>query len=723
MVDSFQLSLDGVNHTSTYGTSTPGTALADVLGAADAERFKKIGLNTIGDYLGYYPRKWEPNGTYTESIWDVPDGVQVVLPLVVERTVLKPKKGSHWQKLLNVACTTPVGEQVSFTVWNQPAQAAEKLPEGTNLLASGVLKTFGGGGVRSLDRVEYALGGRRLLRPVRSIYPGKAVAPREWIEELSEAILGALAPLPEHLPENILSRRSLPTYDAAIRALHLPASVDDAYMAQERLTYDEALATQLTIALSKVGASQKVSRSYPYRAGGFFDAYVAALPYELTGGQKETIRQIAHSMGQTHPMNALLLGDVGSGKTTVAALALLLAVDSGGQGALIAPTEVLAEQHYKGLAAELEPLGVKVGLVTGSVKGAGQKELLTKIATGELDVLIGTHSLLSEKIIWHNLGVAVVDEQHRFGVEQRNKLRDRTPSPHMLVMTATPIPRTIAMTTYGDLDVYELKGVPAGRKPVVTHVVPTSKPAWVGRTWQVMGEHIANGRQIFIVGALIEKTGKGRRKKPKAGEPEPVDPLTVEQIAALAAQNLPAARIGVVHGKLTSEEKDQVMTAFAAGHLDILVSTTVIEVGVNVPNSTIMCVWDADRFGMAQLHQLRGRVGRGQHEGLCLLVTNMGEDTDSYQRLEAVASTTNGFKIAQLDLEARKEGDLLSTSQAGRNKLKLLSLENATNMVAMAREDAVEVAAGDPALRRNPALKDWLASMISSEQAQALLKN
>lgn len=713
-----QGSLDGVQHTSTYGQGTWNTALADVLGAQDAATLSEaLGVNTIGDYLNYYPKDWKPNGVYVESVAEVPDGTLVVTPLLVQKTSLKSKNGSAWQKYLSVTCVSKAGEQVNITLWDKAKERQAQLPAGTRILAGGVLKSFGGG--RALDRCDYITSGRRLLRPVKTIYPGKAVAPREWIEELSEQVLGALGPLPEHLPEWVLSRRSLPSFDASMRALHLPAGVDDAFMAQERLTYDEAFATQLTIALSKAGAQQKVSRSYPYRKGGVFDTYVSSLPYELTDGQRNVSLQIAHSMGQSHPMNALLLGDVGSGKTTVAALALAQVVDNGGQGALIAPTEVLAEQHYKGLSADLEPLGARVGLLTGSLKPSEKKALLLKIAAGELDVLIGTHALLSDKISWHNLGVVVVDEQHRFGVEQRNKLRERTPSPHMLVMTATPIPRTIAMTTYGDLDVYELKGVPAGRKPVKTVVLPTYKPHWVARLWQAMGEQIAAGHQVFIVGALIESTKKGKGKK----NPELVEPLTVEQIAQQVQANLPGVSVGVVHGKLTSDEKDALMTAFSAGQIQVLVSTTVIEVGVNVPNATIMCVWDADRFGMAQLHQLRGRVGRGQFEGLCLLVTNMEAESDSYQRLEAVASTTDGFVIAQLDLESRKEGDLLSTSQAGKNKLKLLSLENAKNVVLAAREDAVAVVNSDPALRRHPQLKEWLGRMIDDEQAQALLKN
>lgn len=713
-----QGSLDGVQHTSTYGQGTWQTPLTNVLGAQDAATLSEaLGVNTIGDYLNYYPKDWKPNGVYVESVAEVPDGTLVVTPLLVQKTSLKSKKGSDWQKYLSVTCASKAGEQVNITLWDKAKERKAQLPDGTHILAEGVLKSFEGG--RALDRCDYITSGRRLLRPVKTIYPGKAVAPREWIEELSEQVLGALGPLPEHLPEWVLSRRSLPSFDASIRALHLPAGVNDAFMAQERLTYDEAFATQLTIALSKSGAQQKVSRSYPYRKGGVFDAYVASLPYQLTDGQRDVALRIAHSMGQSHPMNALLLGDVGSGKTTVAALALAQVVDNGGQGALIAPTEVLAEQHYKGLAADLEPLGARVGLLTGSLKPSEKKALLLKIAAGEIDVLIGTHALLSDKISWYNLGVVVVDEQHRFGVEQRNKLRERTPSPHMLVMTATPIPRTIAMTTYGDLDVYELKGVPAGRKPVKTVVLPTYKPHWVARLWQAMGEQIAAGHQVFIVGALIGATKKGKGKK----NPEVVEPLTVEQIAQQVQANLPGVSVGVVHGKLTSDEKDALMTAFSAGQIQVLVSTTVIEVGVNVPNATIMCVWDADRFGMAQLHQLRGRVGRGKFEGLCLLVTNMDAESDSYRRLEAVASTTDGFVIAQLDLESRKEGDLLSTSQAGKNKLKLLSLENARNVVLAAREDAVELVGSDPALRRHPQLKEWLKRMIDDDQAQALLKN
>lgn len=719
-----QGALDGVQHTSTYGSGGRDTALTDVLGAQDADQFREaLGIATIGDYLDYYPRKWEPNGPLVPSVIGLPDGQPVTVVLTVLTANLRTKQGSRWQKYLILNCCMDSGEELSLTFWNQAKETQELLPVGTRLLASGTLKTYGGR--RSLDKADFILSGRRLLRPVKTVYPGKKNAPREWIEECSERILGGCSPLPEHLPEDILLRRQLPSYDASLRAMHLPANVADAHLAQVRLTYDEAFATQLTIALSRVGAHQKVSRTYPYKRELTFDAYVQSLPYELTDGQKHVTRQIAGSLAQGHPMNALLLGDVGSGKTTVAFTSLLQVVDNGGQGVLIAPTEVLAEQHYKGMIRDLEPLGVRVGLLTGSMKTSEKKKILLDLASGEIDVAVGTHALLSDKISYHNLGVVVVDEQHRFGVEQRNKLRERTPSPHMLVMTATPIPRTISMTVYGDLDVYELKGVPAGRKPVKTVVVPTAKEHWVSRLWQVMGEQIAAGHQAFIVGALIEE-GKGKaapKGKTAYGETPKTPALTVAQIAEQVKQNLPSARVGIVHGKLTSEEKDAVMSAFAAGELDVLVSTTVIEVGVNVPNATIMCVWDADRFGMAQLHQLRGRVGRGKFDGLCLLVTNTEAESDSYSRLEAVASTLDGFVIAQLDLDQRKEGDLLSESQAGKNKLKLLSLANAAGVLETAREDAVELVGRDPALRGQPVLRQWLSRMIDEDQAKALLKN
>lgn len=718
-----QMALDGVQHTSTYGAGDRTTRLSDILPAGDAATLKEhLGVETIGDYLDYYPKEWKPNGPLVTSVQNIPDGELVTMVLVISDSNLRQKKGSRFQQYLSLTCHNATGEEINVTLWNKPKEAEKALPVGARILASGVLRSFNGR--RSLDKVDYITSGQRLLRPVKTIYPGKAAAPREWIEEQSQAILGACGQLPEHLDEAILTRRHLPSYDAAMRAMHLPATVEDAHLAQQRLTYDEALATQLTIALSKVGAQQKVSRTFPLRSGGFFDAYIKTLPYELTDGQKTVAQAIARSLAQGHPMNSLLLGDVGSGKTTVAFTTLLQVVDGAGQGALIAPTEVLAEQHYKGMLRDLAPLGVKVALITGSMKPAEKKKALLALATGDVDIAVGTHALLSEKVKYHNLGVVVVDEQHRFGVAQRNKLRERTPAPHMLVMTATPIPRTISMTVYGDLEVYELKGVPAGRKPIQSVVVPTGKPAWVARIWQVMGEHIAAGRQVFIVGALIEE---GKKTSPKAktayGETPKTPALTVAQIAQTVQQNLPSARVGIVHGKLEAEAKEGAMSAFAAGQLDVLVSTTVIEVGVNVPNATIMCVWDADRFGMAQLHQLRGRVGRGEHEGLCLLVTNTDEESDAWARLNAVASTTDGFTIAQLDLEQRKEGDLLSENQAGKNKLKLLSLANAAGVLEAARQDAVQIVQADPTLRHNPRLKEWLERMIDPDQARALLKN
>ena len=781
--------------------ATTETPLSAILPAEDIENMHTLGLETVGDFLAYYPRRWAERGDYAD-INDCLDGETVTTGFTVEETYLGTLRNSA-RKKLTVKGFTDERRPLTLTFFN-PWQARRELQPGTHITVSGELATFGRH--RALKRPEYAISGHLLDRPVRTVYPAKKAIPAEWIETRNEPILDALNPLPEHLPETVVERRGFQSYDEAARNMHLPESVEEAEAARRRLAYDEALATQLVLAARRLGSASAVARAFPHRPGGVRDAYDSSLPYTLTEGQQEAGTRIERTLSGNTPMNALVLGDVGSGKTLVANRALLQVVDSGAQGAFIAPTEVLAEQHYKGLCEDLADVDVKVGLLVGSLTGPERKQRLAGIKNGDYDIVVGTHAVLSESVVFKNLGLVVIDEQHRFGVEQRDKLRTRGQiTPHMLVMTATPIPRTIAMTVYGDLETYELAGVPAGRKPISTTVVPTEKTSWVQRAWAVMAEQITQGRQVFLVAALIDdvettetyagqsayidyswaawvqfdssalpegweavlgedqilrvtppesartnSSGKVEvtttvepdandqdqimetttikvkvRKQPTGDEKNDVArpaPVTVHALAAEAKANLPAARIGVLHGKMHPDHKNRVMAQFAAGELDVLVSTTVIEVGVNVPNATVMCLWDADRFGAAQLHQLRGRVGRGEHEGTCLLVTTAGEDHPSRERLEQVASTTNGFEIAKIDLENRKEGDILGSGQSGKSRMKLLDLLSATRLIAHAREDAQEIIVADPALRQHPELRSWLETMLTEEEQAAITR-
>ena len=463
-------------------------------------------------------------------------------------------------------------------------------------------------------------------------------------------------------------------------------------------------------------------------------------------------------------MNRLLQGEVGSGKTVVAVRAMLQVVDAGGQAALLAPTEVLAQQHYRSITALLGPLAqagqlggadqaTRVALLTGSTGVRARRSALTDAFTGDAGILIGTHALLEDRVRFADLGLAVIDEQHRFGVEQRDALRDKTlgSRPHVLVMTATPIPRTVAMTVFGDLEVSTLSELPAGRSPIASHVVPAlERPRFLERAWQRVREEVESGRQAYVVCPQDQQrdVGRVRRRRRRHGRRDDADdaildpdvdmegggqdasqdarrpPLAVLDVApALAAGPLAGLRVGVMHGKLHPDEKDRVMTAFAAGQLDVLVSTTVIEVGVDVPNATTMVIMDAERFGVSQLHQLRGRVGRGAHAGLCLLVTEAPAESAARERLDAVAETGDGFQLSRLDLAQRREGDVLGSAQAGRrSSLKLLRLLADEDLIASARVEATALVADDPQLTTHPAVKDAIDDFLGDRQAEFLDK-
>ncbi|HTF10378.1 MAG TPA: ATP-dependent DNA helicase RecG, partial [Asanoa sp.] len=477
----------------------------------------------------------------------------------------------------------------------------------------------------------------------------------------------------------------------------------------------------------------------PPVADGVLAAFDRRLPFELTDGQREVGEVLATELATPHPMHRLLQGEVGSGKTVCALRAMLQVVDAGGQAALLAPTEVLAAQHFRGISALLGPLGrageldgdpagTRVTLVTGSQGAAARRAAAAEVSTGSAGLVIGTHALLYEGVEFNDLGLVVVDEQHRFGVEQRDALRAKADQPpHTLVMTATPIPRTVAMTVYGDLEVSTLSQLPDGRSPIASHVVPAAdKPAFLDRAWRRLREEVEAGHQAYVVCPRI-----GDGSAADAEEPPPDDdgsarrpPLAVTEVAPLLAEGpLHGLRIGVLHGRLPADEKDGVMRAFAAGDLDVLVATTVVEVGVDVPNATLMIVLDADRFGVSQLHQLRGRVGRGSAAGLCLLVTEAVEGSAARERLDAVASTTDGFKLAELDLEQRREGDVLGATQSGRRShLRLLSLRKDAQLIGEARLEAIALFDEDPELTEHPALAQSIALLVDEERAEYLEK-
>jgi ATP-dependent DNA helicase RecG len=562
-----------------------------------------------------------------------------------------------------------------------------------------------------------------------------------------QALEGALD---DPIPEAVRRRHGLTTLARALVGKHRPETMEDVERADERLKWDEALVLQVTLAARRRAAALEPGIARPRRSGGLADAVDARLPFTLTEGQREVGEELAVELAGEQPMNRLLQGEVGSGKTVVALRAMAQVVDAGGQAALLAPTEVLAAQHARSLTAMLGPLGrageidgdpagTRVTLLTGSQKAAARRAARAAVADGSAGIVVGTHALLQEDVEFADLGLVVVDEQHRFGVEQRDALRAKgTRPPHVLVMTATPIPRTVAMTVYGDLETSTLRQLPAGRGGVSSSVVPAGeKPAWLDRAWARVREEVAAGRQAYVVCPRIgEEAGSGDSASdegPDDADGAPPDekgagdrrpPLAVLDVAeALRAGPLSALRVEVLHGRMPADEKEARMRAFAAAEVDVLVATTVVEVGVDVPNATVMVVMDADRFGVSQLHQLRGRVARGAHAGLCLLVSEAPSSSATGQRLAAVAATTDGFQLARLDLETRREGDVLGAAQSGRRSgVRLLSLLDDEALISEARAEAAALVDSDRGLADHPELAAAVAALAMDERADWLEK-
>uniref|UniRef100_UPI003F9B4465 ATP-dependent DNA helicase RecG n=1 Tax=Mycobacterium sp. TaxID=1785 RepID=UPI003F9B4465 len=545
-------------------------------------------------------------------------------------------------------------------------------------------------------------------------------------------VLEVLDPVPDPLPETLCAKHSLVSEDQALRAIHLAEDDADRRRARERLAFDEAVGLQWALVSRRHGELAQSGPAAPTSSGGLTQELLRRLPFELTVGQREVLDVLSAEIGATRPMNRLLQGEVGSGKTILAVLAMLQMVDAGYQCALLAPTEVLAAQHLQSIRDVLGPLAMggqlggadnatRVTLLTGSMSQAQKKQVRAEIAGGQAGIVVGTHALLQDAVDFHQLGMVVVDEQHRFGVEQRDQLRAKAPTgitPHLLVMTATPIPRTVALTVYGDLETSTLRELPRGRQPITTTAIfVKDKPAWLDRAWRRIIEEVAEGRQAYVVAPRIDDTdssGQGEKdERPSATVEELFERLGRDQLAGL--------RLGLMHGRLSADEKDAVMAAFRAREIDVLVCTTVIEVGVDVPNATVMLVMDADRFGISQLHQLRGRIGRGAHASVCLLASWVTPHSRAGRRLSAVAGTLDGFELADLDLRERREGDVLGRSQSGRAiTLRLLSLIDHRHVIEAAR-DFCEQAYDDQTA--HPGLALLAAPFTGSERIEFLDKS
>ncbi|WP_425862132.1 ATP-dependent DNA helicase RecG [Arthrobacter sp. TWP1-1] len=735
--------------------------LSRLVGAATAKQVAKgLDITTVGQMLHQFPRRYIARGDLTDlDQLQVDEDVTILARVVDLRTrYMQSRKGTISDVIITDNSGRPSALVISFFYG---FKAKQELKPGVLAMFSGKVGTYGGNKVLTnpgyvllpddeMAELEVEF---HASKPV-PVYPATAKFPSWKTQHVIDVLLPVLDlnKIPDPVPADIAKREKLMALAEAYEEIHQPTSMDAWPRARKRFRFQEALALQTSLAQKRFEAmSLDATGRAPVR-DGLLDAFDAQLPYTLTAGQQDIGGLISSEIAAGHPMHRLLQGEVGSGKTVIALRAMLQVIDAGGQAAFLAPTEVLAAQHLHSISALLGSLGAgtliggphatQVTLLTGSMPAAAKKKALLAAASGEAGIVIGTHALLSDNVQFADLGLIVVDEQHRFGVEQRDSLRAKAlKPPHVLVMTATPIPRTVAMTVFGDLEVSELTELPSGRAPIVTHISPLAEhPGWEPRVWARTREEIDAGHQVYVVCPKIgddphpvptlasserEPHGRGPNDEGleiQGGDARPMAGVldVVQYLRGVPA--LAGKRIEVLHGRMDSPDKQGTMAAFARGEIDVLVSTTVIEVGVDVHNATLMVILDADRFGISQLHQLRGRVGRGGLDGTCLLVTNLEKDHPSRKRLDAVAATVDGFVLARQDLEMRREGDILGARQSGGTSgLRMLSVLRDEDLIERARQDATDIVAADPGLKYHPALKLEI-DMYVTEKNEAFLE-
>jgi ATP-dependent DNA helicase RecG len=735
-------------------TTTPAPAaggfgldskLVSAVGGPSARALQKaFGLVTVGDLLSHYPRRYARRGELT-ALSDLPvdENVTIVAEVLeVRERSMKTRKGS----ILEAKISDGKGI-LTLTFFNQGWRTKELIP--------GVRGVFAGKVTDYRQHLQLAHPDYELFDPATdailadpitadkwaktpiAIYPATSTIASWKIHKAVELALDGLGPVPDPLPASLRTERNLLSHGRALEWIHRPAVDAEWRQARDTLRFTEAFVLQAALLQQRAASRTKPATPRTPAPGGFLERFDASLPFELTGDQKLVGREIADDLANTWPMNRLVQGEVGSGKTLVALRAMLAVADSGGQAALLAPTEVLAAQHLRSIARVLGPdlaASLMPTLLTGGLPVAERRKAMLRAVSGQARIVIGTHALLGEKVEFFDLGLVVIDEQHRFGVDQREALRLKgAVPPHVLVLTATPIPRTVAMTVFGDLDVSTIAELPVGRAGIQSFVVPPGeRPVWATRVWERLAEELALGRQAFVVCPAIslKQTEEGETLDPpdaSAAAGAPARPAaSVEAVIAELRANpvLASARIEALHGQMPSDVKDSVMRAFAAGDIDVVVATTVIEVGVDVPNASVMVVLDADRFGVSQLHQLRGRVGRGDVPGLCLLVTWAETGSLARERVEAVAATLDGFDLAQVDLELRREGDVLGSNQSGgRSSLRLLRVATDGDLIAEARGHAQALIDDDPTLAGIPALQSAVQRRLDDSERASLTKH
>ena len=669
---------------------TPLTQFAGV-GEVRAKKLEKLGLRRCADLLTYFPRDYEDRREiYT--IRAAPLGQRVCISAVAAEHPHFSfiRKGMELVKLK----VRDLDGVLHLTFFNQ-SYVERALRAGEEYIFYGVVEEQGGRRTMVNPIFERA-GKQNFTGCIVPVYPLTAGITNHLLCSLTQQAVAACAKdMPETLPRGVRTDHELAQVEFSYRNIHFPESFEALELARRRLTFEELFYLSAGLAMLKERRGEVTGCTIPHRPA---EEFLALLPFSPTRAQRRVMEEIAENMASGRPMNRLVQGDVGSGKTVVAAYAAWLAAGAGYQSALMAPTEVLSEQHYRSLSALLEPAGMRVELLTGSLSPAAKKKIKQALAVGEIDLLIGTHALLSQGVEFQRLGLMVADEQHRFGVSQRAALAAKGSAPHVLVMSATPIPRTLALIVYGDLDVSVIDELPPGRTPVSTYVIREDKRA---RMYNFVRKLVGEGRQVYIICPAVEENPERRSGNTEwAPEGPPMDLKAVTTYAKnLQTQVFPDLKVDFLHGKMKPKEKEAVMAAFAAGETQVLVSTTVIEVGVDVPNAALIIIENAERFGLSQLHQLRGRVGRGKHQSYCVLMTNT-QSLEAMQRLRTLASTTDGFQISEEDLKLRGPGDFFGSRQHGLPQMKLADLAGDMRLLNEAQSSARRLLMADPTLAR-----------------------
>ncbi|MDJ0391953.1 ATP-dependent DNA helicase RecG [Rhodococcus sp. G-MC3] len=745
-----------------------------VLGKKVSEPLAELfDIHTAEDLVRYYPHRYMTQGAELGEK-EPPEGEHITIVATIATATLRQMKARKGQFL--AVSLAADGQQIDATFFS-PHKLKHVLTPGKRGMFSGKVKYFGrrwnlthpsyvilggddeDGSIVASGRV---VGGGALAGVARGsmdesghvdmtvfdrkfvpLYPASKDVESWTFMRCIRQILEQLDPVDDPVPTVVLAERGLVDLRTALRWIHFPDTAEQKDHARTRLKFDEALAVQLVLAARRQDVSTRPAPPCPPRVDGIAAEFEHRLPFTLTAGQVTVAEEISGDLSQGHPMSRLLQGEVGSGKTIVALRAMLQVIDAGHQCALLAPTEVLAAQHARSISAMLGSLAgagelgahesaTKIALLTGSMSTAAKRSALLDAVTGDAGIVIGTHALIQDRVAFFDLGMVVVDEQHRFGVEQRDALRSKArggSSPHLLVMTATPIPRTIAMASLGDLETSTLGELPRGRAPIISNVVSDrDKPAWVDRAWERIREEVGQGRQAYVVCSRIG--GDEEEKKPRTRSASdddrklPETKSALDMFEMLSQGPFSELRVGLLHGRMHADDKDAAMQDFNAGEIDVLVCTTVVEVGVDVPNATVMVIEDADRFGISQLHQLRGRIGRGGHQGLCIMISQLSSNGISFERLRAVAATNDGFELAKLDLQTRREGDVLGAAQSGTvSSLRLLSLIDDEDVIADAQACARGLFESEETVAHHPGIESMMKSAWRSDRADYLDKS